>query len=89
MKKIFMIMLVLLTIGVVSAAVVKVDADTQIRGMEYKPANAVPGSPYTFGDTGHSFRITTQSGLGQYKFRFEFFDPNCGQWGIKEDFVSV
>jgi len=89
MKKIFMIMLVLLTIGVVSAATVGVEADTQVRDLGYRPVGSPPGTLFTPGQGENYFHVSLLSQLGVYEISFEYFDQNWGDWIEHRDIVAI
>lgn len=86
MKKIIIMMLLLVALGIASAATVGVEADTQVKNLQYRPADSPPGTPFTPGDGENYFYVNTE---GQYDIAFEYFDPGFGTWRWHYDFVSV
>lgn len=78
-----------MAVGIVSAATVGVEADTQVKNLWYRPADSSPGTQFEPGDGPNYFYLTTYSALGQYEIAFQYFDPNFGTWCWHYDFVSV
>ncbi|MBI9032231.1 hypothetical protein JEZ13_09565 [bacterium] len=89
MKKIIIMMLVLMTVGILSAATVGVEADTQVKNLGYRPFNSPPGTQFEPGDGPNYFRISLYHQLGVYEISFEYFDQNWGFWREHRDVVAI
>ncbi len=87
MKKIIIMMLVLMTVGIMSAAVVKIGADTYVRNLSFRRADS--GTDFEEGFTDYSFHINVSYKLGLQELRFEYLDVDTGQWLFYYDFIGV
>lgn len=76
-----------MTVGILSAAVVKIGADTYVRNLSFRRADS--GTDFEEGFTDYSFHINVSYKLGLQEIRFEYLDVDTGQWLFYYDFIGV
>ncbi len=85
MKRLLIIMLLLVAIGIVNAASVTIHADTYVK-ISYKRAC---DNDYTIGQGDNYFLVSSPYELGLYNIKIQWMDTDSGLWNVSYDSVSV